>query len=278
MERARVSVAILSIGAGFAFFVFLSSLVGDPERAGALSDQAAGLLVGNDDLGLEWSFPVSVQLPMWIVFFLGIGEIAVRATQAHREARMLSKGYLDGFTVTDRAGKTREVVIGPDQLGEIFQRLDADKEKYGTLNLPMLLTRCVQVLQSSGRLEHASALLNSTMELLQHEMDMRYSVLRYIVWLVPTLGFIGTVIGISQALTIAGKQVVLQGDTIDLEPVVVQLGVAFYTTLLALLMSALLVLALYIVQAYEEGALNRSGQYCLQGLLNKLAPDLPKPE
>lgn len=48
------------------------------------------------------------------------------------------------------------------------------------------------------------------------------------------------------------------------------LGVAFYTTLLALVQSAMLVLALHITQAREERVLNRAGQYCLDNLINRL--------
>ena len=49
-----------------------------------------------------------------------------------------------------------------------------------------------------------------------------------------------------------------------------QLGVAFYTTLLALLQSTVLMLAMHLVQGREEGALNRVGQYCLRNLINRL--------
>ena len=39
---------------------------------------------------------------------------------------------------------------------------------------------------------------------------------------------------------------------------------AFYTTLPALLPSAVLMFAMHIMQEREEGALNRIGQYCLR--------------
>ena len=48
------------------------------------------------------------------------------------------------------------------------------------------------------------------------------------------------------------------------------LGVAFYTTLLALLQSAILMLGLHYVQGQEEGALNDIGQYCLDNFVNRL--------
>ncbi|MEL6568063.1 MAG: hypothetical protein AAFQ22_06555, partial [Pseudomonadota bacterium] len=49
-----------------------------------------------------------------------------------------------------------------------------------------------------------------------------------------------------------------------------RLGVAFTTTLLALVMSAVLVLLQSVVQAKEERALNEAGQYCLDNLILQL--------
>ena len=54
-----------------------------------------------------------------------------------------------------------------------------------------------------------------------------------------------------------------------------ELGVAFYTTLLALLQSAVLMLALHTVQGREETALNKVGHYCLRNLVNRLYEHRP---
>ena len=49
-----------------------------------------------------------------------------------------------------------------------------------------------------------------------------------------------------------------------------ELGVAFNTTLLALMMSAVLVFFMHVSQGREETALNDAGQYCLDHLVNRL--------
>ncbi|MEM9600816.1 MAG: hypothetical protein AAF926_07325, partial [Pseudomonadota bacterium] len=49
-----------------------------------------------------------------------------------------------------------------------------------------------------------------------------------------------------------------------------RLGVAFTTTLLALIMSAVLVLIQSMVQAKEERALNAAGQYTIDNLILRL--------
>ena len=55
-----------------------------------------------------------------------------------------------------------------------------------------------------------------------------------------------------------------------MEQVTGDLGVAFYTTLLALLQSAVLMFVMHILEEREEGALNRIGQYCLRNFVNRL--------
>ena len=58
--------------------------------------------------------------------------------------------------------------------------------------------------QSSGSVDQVNAVFNSSIEFYQHETELRYNLLRYLVWLIPTLGFVGTVIGIALALETAG--------------------------------------------------------------------------
>ena len=112
-------------------------------------------------------------------------------------------------------------------------------------------------------------MLNASLDLYMHEIDLRYSTLRYITWLIPTLGFIGTVLGIMFALNYAGVPENAQRDDFLYE-VTARLGVAFTTTLLALALSAVLVLFQSTLQAREEQGLNAAGQYCLDKLILKL--------
>ena len=92
--------------------------------------------------------------------------------------------------------------------------------------------------------------------------------LRYIVWVIPTLGFLGTVIGIANALE--GIAEMRPDDENLLRILTTKLGTAFFTTLLALAMSGIMVFFMHIIQGREERALNLSGQYCLDNLINRL--------
>ncbi len=213
------------------------------------------------DRGRE-TYPLTVQNIMWIVFAVGLGELFIRWREARAERRQLSAGYLPEDEST--------VLQAPD-LRQIYARAREQSLPDGPSAgrfLPRLIQRVILQFQASGSVEQSSTLLNSSLELFLHEIDLRYSMIRYIVWLIPSLGFIGTVIGISLALGFAG-QVDLQDPTL-LAELTKRLAVAFNTTLLALVMSAVIVLVQHVVQARDEGALNEVGQYCLDNLINRL--------
>jgi biopolymer transport protein ExbB/TolQ len=211
------------------------------------------------------TYPLTVQTVMWIVFALGIGELIVRARETAAERAELGRHYLPEDETT---------VLQSLELRRIYAAARAamrpDSPSYGRF-LPRLIQRVVTQFQTNKSVDQANALLNSSLELGLHEIDLRYMMIRYVIWAIPALGFLGTVLGIALALAYAGSAD-LQ-DPALLAGLTERLAVAFNTTLLALCMSAVLVLIQHIVQAREERALNRAGQYCLDNLINRLYAD-----
>jgi len=223
-----------------------------------LPDSAAVILIDRD----RSTYPFTVQNLMWIVFALGLGELIVRARDAAAERAQLAVRYLpEDETTLLQSLELRRIY------GAARQANQPGSPSSGRF-LPRLIQRTVTQFQTTKSIDQANALLNSSLELYLHEIDLRYSMIRYVVWAIPTLGFIGTVVGISLALAFAGS-VDLQDPSL-LAELTKRLAVAFNTTLLALVMSAFLVLLQHVVQAYEERALNQAGQYCLDNLINRL--------
>jgi len=223
-----------------------------------LPDNVAAILI---DRGRS-TYPFTVQNLMWLVFALGLGELIVRSRDALAEKAQLRRGYLPEDETT---------ILQAAELRRLYAATREETAAYGRYRgrfLPRLIQRVVTQFQTNQSLEQANALLNSSLELFIHEIDLRYSMIRYVVWAIPTLGFIGTVVGISLALAYAGAAD-LQ-DPALLAELTKRLAVAFNTTLLALVMSAVLVLIQHTVQASEERALNNAGQYCLDNLINRL--------
>jgi len=203
-------------------------------------------------------WPFTVQNIMWVALFIGFGELFLRWSAASDEQSQLKRGYLP----TDDRNLDIDTL---DKIKDSIKNRRFAKEAF----LPRMITRTIDQYRISGKEDQAISVLNSSLELYMHEIDLRYSILRYLTWLIPSLGFIGTVMGIMFALQYAG--VPANADAEDfLYQVTSRLGVAFTTTLLALIMSAVLVLIQSLVQSKEERALNEAGQYCLDNLILRI--------
>lgn len=198
----------------------------------------------------------SIQAFMWVALFVGFGEAFIRWRALASERATLRAGILPEDERTMLAG---------EDLKAIYQKARGISR---TAILPTLVRRLTMEFRKSRSAERVSALLHSSLELFMHRLDLRYTLLRYLVWLIPTLGFVGTVIGIADAMSFAGSGAV-EADKL-LTPTTQRLAVAFYTTLVALLQSGVLVLLMNSLQSGEEAVINESGQYCLENLVMRL--------
>ena len=251
--KLRISAVITSLLFGCACIALITQL--------AEGRVAEFLVDKNSDF---FPYPFTIQNTMWLMFFVGIGELLVRLRRALLESRQIEQHLLP---------ENDEAMLRSQDLGQYYARLktgSADQKFF----LQKLIARTILQFQSSRSVNQANSLLNSSLELFQHEVEIHYSMLRYIIWLIPTLGFIGTVVGIALALNKAGATFSAGVDLEDSGALLVEmtgsLGVAFYTTLLALILSAVLVFIMHIAQAGEEKSLNQAGQYCLDNLINRL--------
>jgi biopolymer transport protein ExbB/TolQ len=233
---------------GFLTFVTFNFLPAEDEWAKRL----VKCLVDRDT-DINW---FALQLPMWIVFSVGIGDLLIRLKEAGLDSREFKKNYLSGVGTT---------LLGPDELKTIYQNVRNQKEERF---LPRAIARIILQFRTSNSIGQSHTTLNSCLELFQHEVDLRYNMLRYFAWFIPSMGFIGTVLGIADALAYAGQA--NPEDPLFLSTITSSLGFAFYTTLLALVMSSILVFLMHLSQGREEGTVNSVGQYCLDNLINRL--------
>ena len=102
------------------------------------------------------------------------------------------------------------------------------------------------------------------------EIQSSYELVKVFIWAIPILGFIGTVLGISDAIS----GIEFSNDVKAMEASVARmlsgLGIAFDTTLIALVMSILVSIPANAMQKGEEELLNRIDEYCNENLLKRL--------
>ena len=96
-------------------------------------------------------------------------------------------------------------------------------------------------------------------------LDSELSMVRYIAWAIPSIGFIGTVRGIGDALGQAHKAV--EGD---ITGVTESLGVAFNSTFIALLISIVLMFLLHQIQLSQERLVSDTETYLDSHLIQHL--------
>ena len=112
-------------------------------------------------------------------------------------------------------------------------------------------------------------------------VDSSYAMLKVLIWGIPILGFIGTVIGISDAVQhftgAVQRANELEVVKTALGNVTKGLAVALDTTLLSLILSMVIMFPNNWVQKTEEDLLRTIDQYCTENLLPRLATDALPP-
>ncbi len=250
----RLTFAGIALLAWIGSILLLSLIFSNPSPASG--SYRIGVLI-LDRWTTLFPYPVTIQNLEHLIFFLGLGELAARWTVARRELAFGSERYLpeDPHTVLEPAD------LGPIRR-KVMDRFDAENGF-----LPSLIDLCILQFQATRSVDQVVSVLNSSLELIAHRVDLRYQLSRYYAWLIPTIGFIGTVAGIAATLTIVAK-----GNP-DMAALAATLAVAFDTTIVALLESAVLVLCMNVVQGREERAVNLAGSYVLRNLINRLYVD-----
>ncbi|MGH9672007.1 MAG: MotA/TolQ/ExbB proton channel family protein [Bryobacteraceae bacterium] len=237
----------LALGAAVFTIAFLSIVLTRGTRA-------ATLLLDNTPFS-HFPYPFTIQNVMHVFFFIGLGELFVRWRVAERELGFAHQGLLP---------EDQETVLTVRDLGAIRRKISG---KFDNENgsLPSLIDLSILQFQGRRSVDQTVAVMQSSLELLQHRVDMRYGLIRFIAWLIPTLGFIGTVLGLGGSLA----SVPAQGE-VKMYDVAQKMAVGFDCTMVALSQSAVLVFLLHLVQEKEETSVNLAGTYTLRNLINRL--------
>ncbi len=158
--------------------------------------------------------------------------------------------------------------ILPEDARPLQRRLDAL-----TRGRPFILANMVRLALNKFAISRSSADASEAVRA-QAEIDLgrlvtSMATVHYLAWAIPALGFLGTVRGLSGALTMAG-----QIDDDSLQAFIGQatrhLNVAFDCTLVALALSLAIMFLLHSVQRDEEAVVIDCQQYCQEHLINRL--------
>jgi len=173
---------------------------------------------------------------------------------------IIRNNYL--FTVDLIEEATEDNFVPEKVIKKLDTELSADRN---SAPLVQTLRTALWRYAGTGNVQNLSDAIESSVETLGVRQDAENSMIRYLIWAIPSIGFIGTVRGIGEALSLADKA--LAGDIAGMTN---SLGVAFNSTLVALLISIFLMFLFHQLQRLQDGQIVDIQIYCDQYLLGRI--------
>jgi biopolymer transport protein ExbB/TolQ len=167
-----------------------------------------------------------------------------------------------------------DFVLNRETANEVLLRLRSIVDNTGHYVLLNRVDRALSNLQNIGRIGDVSEILRSQAEYDENQLSSSFTLLNGFLWSTPVFGFVGTVLGLSEAVrgfggTLQGASdlSVLKGS---LQTVTGGLGVAFETTLVALVCALATQLLISAMQMRESRFLDECNDYCHAHIISKL--------
>ncbi|MCX5673870.1 MAG: MotA/TolQ/ExbB proton channel family protein [Planctomycetota bacterium] len=235
------------------------------------------------DTGLPWFTAAllsrGILQPLnLMVFAFAANTLGMRLFMMRRESRAFLHSFFEGIPIDPQHGLRIEEEARAIPLVNV-QRIE---QECGS-PVPLLVRRLeigARRLAEGGDTAEIHDVMKALSDIDRENLESRFTLVRYIIWLIPTIGFLGTVIGIGVAITQFSSVMAQVGEGTEdfqtrlqgvLGEVASNLGVAFDTTMLALLLSAFLVALTSIVQTREEGLLFGIDEFCLRYFVSRIA-------
>ncbi len=231
-----------------------------PTAENQLAVQAA-LQAAGADMASQRTLAIVIrdfeQEACFILLLWALAIMGMKAYRTREEHQMLDQNLI-------------EVPLGtsllPQDAREYSRNLEALPEQEQDYLLPRALMNGLQRFATTQSIPAVSEAVREQCDIEADRLDSELSMVRYISWAIPSIGFIGTVRGIGDALGQAYKAV--EGD---ISGVTVSLGVAFNSTFVALVLSIIIMFALHQLQLSQERLVLSTQRYVDRKLLRHLA-------
>lgn len=154
-----------------------------------------------------------------------------------------------------------KIVFMPSDINTLKFKL-IEFEKKDKYILSDLLKKACTKFHTSRSLSELIDIVSIQVEVSQEKAEGDQSIIRYLTWVIPSIGFVGTVLGISQALIVANSG--------DMDKITSLLGVAFDTTLIALILSIIIMWFVHKLQEETDRYHSDLKEFVIDNLINKI--------
>jgi len=165
----------------------------------------------------------------------------------------------------DFLGLPTGVRILAEDVQEYLRHLDSLPRYLADGVVPRVLRMALKRFSATRAIQDVSSTVHNVCETEGMRLDAELALLRFGVWSVPAIGFVGTVHGLGLALL--GAELAVQGDT---SAVTAGLGISFNSTFVALTLSILMMYVLQELQLAQDRLVLDTENYAEDHLIANL--------
>ena len=167
-----------------------------------------------------------------------------------------------------------EFVLTPQSVDDVYHRMYESVDDVRHFVVFNRIATALSNLRNLGRVTDVAEILQTQAESDESSMETSYSLLQGFVWAIPVLGFIGTVEGLSIAISGFGNVLGASSDFSQvkdaLKGVTGGLSIAFETTMQGLVAALVIQLTLTAIKKSEEEFLDACSEYCSKHIVGRL--------
>jgi len=232
--------------------------------AEAIMAQQSAMQEADPDYVQERSFYVVMrdyeQETCIILMFWALSIIGLKVWRNRKENTLLQRPLLnvsEGMSILPEDARN---------FARPVQALPPEEREY---LLPRALLSALQRFNTTRSIQDVSSVVKDVCNTEAERLESELTIVRYIAWAIPSIGFLGTVRGIGEALGQA--QSAVSGDILG---VTTSLGVAFNSTFIALVVSIIIMFVLYQLQLLQDRLVLDTQDYCDNYLIRHMqVPD-----
>ena len=229
-------------------------------QADIFMQQEALNMQDNPDYVQQRSFFVVIkdyeQESCFVLMLWALAILAYKGRAVYLQQKLLERDLL---------GLPENMPIGLEDTRGLGDRLQSLSSRERESLLPRTLLTAIERFAATRNVQDVSTSARAVCDSEGERLESELSIIRYIAWAIPSVGFIGTVRGIGDALGQAHRAV--EGD---ITGVTASLGVAFNSTFIALVISIVLMFFVHQLQLMQERLVLDSERYVDQWMVRRL--------
>ncbi|AEE52447.1 MotA/TolQ/ExbB proton channel family protein [Haliscomenobacter hydrossis] len=254
MISKKTFALLLSIVGGLVFWILaiaIASITDDPDLAEPTLINRLFVMVGG-------SFPSGIIQAVTMMFFLyGLITLLMHRKDIIQEQTSFKLNLLP-------TGEQK--ILDPKQVNEIKLKMIELEQQGQSYQLISLIKKACTQYRNEGSISDTLQVIDHQVEAMQEQSQSNYDILHYLAQGIPSLGFLGTVLGISGAI---GK-FYLATDFSKLPQITSMLNIAFDTTFFSLFLGLILTYVFNRTQDNENKFYTRMREYVIDNLVSRI--------